>query len=111
MSGFHSRRLTRKLADRIRILVAFLVTLFAGQQWSVFERRPEFAQPRFGAGALVKIAILRFHGEFQLLDGAMQIAGPTFVSTLTICIVFVSVLFLNGPAQYLFTPLALARPA
>jgi CzcA family heavy metal efflux pump len=43
-----------------------------------------------------------------ILDGAAQIAGPTFVSTLTICIVFVSVLFLNGPAQYLFTPLALA---
>src|ERR1051325_1170330 len=43
-----------------------------------------------------------------ILDGAMQIAGPTFVSTLTICIVFVSVLFLNGPAQFLFTPLALA---
>src|SRR6201989_2655992 len=43
-----------------------------------------------------------------ILDGAVQIAGPTFVSTLTICIVFVSVLFLNGPAQYLFTPLALA---
>ena len=43
-----------------------------------------------------------------ILDGAMQIAGPTFVSTLTICIVFVSVLFLDGPAQYLFTPLALA---
>ena len=38
----------------------------------------------------------------------MQIAVPTFVSTLTICIVFVSVLFLDGPAKYLFTPLALA---
>lgn len=43
-----------------------------------------------------------------ILDGAMQIAGPTFVSTLTISIVFVSVLFLEGPAKYLFTPLALA---
>lgn len=43
-----------------------------------------------------------------ILDGAMQIAGPTFVSTLTISIVFVSVLFLEGPARYLFTPLALA---
>jgi CzcA family heavy metal efflux pump len=43
-----------------------------------------------------------------ILDGASQIAGPTFVSTLTICIVFVSVVFLDGPAQYLFTPLALA---
>lgn len=43
-----------------------------------------------------------------ILDGAMQIAGPTFVSTLTISIVFVSVLFLEGPPKYLFTPLALA---
>jgi multidrug efflux pump subunit AcrB len=43
-----------------------------------------------------------------ILDGAMQIAGPTFVSTLTICIVFVSVVFLDGPPKYLFTPMALA---
>ena len=40
-----------------------------------------------------------------ILDGAAQIAVPTFVSTLTICIVFVSVSFLDGPAKYLFTPL------
>src|SRR5205085_12425178 len=37
-----------------------------------------------------------------------QIAVPAFVSTLAICIVFVSVVFLTGPAKYLFTPLALA---
>ena len=43
-----------------------------------------------------------------ILDGAQQIAGPTFVSTLTICCVFVSVIFLDGPARYLFVPLALA---
>lgn len=43
-----------------------------------------------------------------ILDGAMQIAGPTFVSTLTISIVFVSVLFLDGPPKYLFTAQALA---
>ena len=43
-----------------------------------------------------------------ILDGAAQIAGPTFVSTLTISIVFVSVLFLDGPPKYLFTPMALA---
>lgn len=43
-----------------------------------------------------------------ILDGAQQIAVPTFVSTLSICIVFVSVVFLTGPAKYLFTPLALA---
>ncbi len=43
-----------------------------------------------------------------ILDGAAQIATPTFVSTLSICIVFVSVVFLTGPAKYLFTPLAFA---
>ncbi|HLK59541.1 MAG TPA: efflux RND transporter permease subunit [Chthonomonadaceae bacterium] len=43
-----------------------------------------------------------------ILDGAQQIATPTFVATLSICIVFVSVVFLYGPAKYLFTPLALA---
>src|SRR5580693_7237955 len=43
-----------------------------------------------------------------ILDGAMQIAAPAFVSTLCICIVFVPVVFLTGAARYLFTPLALA---
>jgi multidrug efflux pump subunit AcrB len=43
-----------------------------------------------------------------ILDGAAQIAVPAFVSTLSICIVFVPVLFLTGPAAYLFVPLALA---
>src|SRR5262249_37672055 len=43
-----------------------------------------------------------------ILDGASQIAVPAFVSTLAICIVFVPVVFLTGPAAYLFTPLALA---
>src|SRR5436309_3313582 len=43
-----------------------------------------------------------------ILDGAQQIATPAFVSTLSICIVFVPVVFLVGPAKYLFTPLAMA---
>jgi multidrug efflux pump subunit AcrB len=43
-----------------------------------------------------------------VLDGAAQIAVPTFVSTLSICIVFVPVLLLTGTARYLFTPLAMA---
>ncbi|WP_138507055.1 efflux RND transporter permease subunit [Spirosoma lacussanchae] len=41
-----------------------------------------------------------------ILEGAQQIATPTLVSTLTICIVFTSVLFLEGPARFLFGPLA-----
>jgi CzcA family heavy metal efflux pump len=43
-----------------------------------------------------------------ILDGAAQIAVPAFVSTLAICIVFVPVVFLTGPAASLFLPLALA---
>ena len=43
-----------------------------------------------------------------VLDGAQQIAVPAFVATLSICIVFVSVVFLTGPARFLFIPLALA---
>jgi multidrug efflux pump subunit AcrB len=43
-----------------------------------------------------------------ILDGAGQIAIPTFVATIAICIVFVPVLLLTGAARYLFTPLAMA---
>lgn len=43
-----------------------------------------------------------------ILDGLEEIATPTFVATLSICIVFVSVIFLTGPAKFLFTPLAMA---
>jgi multidrug efflux pump subunit AcrB len=42
------------------------------------------------------------------LHGAAGIAVPTLVSTLAISCVFVSVVFLHGPARYLFTPLGLA---
>ncbi len=43
-----------------------------------------------------------------ILAGASQIAVPTFVSTLCICIVFVPVLFLAEPIRSLFVPLAVA---
>jgi multidrug efflux pump subunit AcrB len=43
-----------------------------------------------------------------ILDGAQQIATPALVSTLSICIVFVPVVFLTGIVQFLFMPLALA---
>ncbi len=46
--------------------------------------------------------------EQSILDGAQQIAVPTFVSTLCICIVFVPMFFLTGVARYLFVPLAMA---
>jgi multidrug efflux pump subunit AcrB len=42
------------------------------------------------------------------LYGAAGIAVPTLVSTLAISCVFTSVIFLQGPAKYLFTPLGVA---
>ncbi|TDQ93172.1 efflux RND transporter permease subunit [Paraburkholderia silvatlantica] len=46
--------------------------------------------------------------EQAILDGAHQIAIPTLVSTLSICIVFVPMFLLTGVAHYLFIPLAQA---
>ncbi|PZM82389.1 MAG: AcrB/AcrD/AcrF family protein [Candidatus Melainabacteria bacterium] len=43
-----------------------------------------------------------------ILDGAQQIAVPTFVATSAICIVFLPVILLEGPARFLFVPFALA---
>jgi multidrug efflux pump subunit AcrB len=43
-----------------------------------------------------------------ILDGAQQIAVPAFVATTAISIVFLSVLFLEGAARYLFMGMALA---
>ena len=43
-----------------------------------------------------------------ILDGAQQIAVPSFVATLCICIVFIPVAFIGGSAKFLFTPLAMA---
>ncbi len=43
-----------------------------------------------------------------ILDGASQIATPTLIGTLAICIVFFPVALLSGVAKFLFTPLALA---
>lgn len=43
-----------------------------------------------------------------ILDGSYEVTIPAFVSTLSICIVFLPVVLLVGPAKFLFTPLALA---
>jgi multidrug efflux pump subunit AcrB len=44
--------------------------------------------------------------EQSILDGSAQIAVPAFVSTISICIVFVPMFFLSGVARYLFVPMA-----
>ena len=43
-----------------------------------------------------------------IVDGAREVAVPTLLSTLCICIVFVPVFLLQGTAKYLFSPLSLS---
>src|SRR2546427_320962 len=43
-----------------------------------------------------------------ILDGAAEVATPAFVATLSICIVFVPILFLAGVGGALFAPLAMS---
>ncbi|MBS1998484.1 MAG: efflux RND transporter permease subunit, partial [Cyanobacteria bacterium SZAS LIN-2] len=43
-----------------------------------------------------------------ILDGARQVALPALVSTLSICIVFVPLVFLTEPSRSLFVPLGMA---
>jgi len=48
-------------------------------------------------------------GESQktaILEGAAEIAAPSLVATLCICVVFLPMFFLTGVARYLFVPLA-----
>ena len=71
-------------------------------------------------GILVDDSTVTIENTYRLLDeekmplpsatlhGAAEIAMPTLVSTLVISCVFTSVVFLEGPAKYLFTPLGLA---
>ena len=46
--------------------------------------------------------------EKAILDGAEQVALPALVSTLSICIVFVPLVFLTEPSRSLFVPLGMA---
>ena len=41
-----------------------------------------------------------------IIDGASQIVQPAFVSTFSICIVFIPMFFLSGVPRYLFVPMA-----
>jgi multidrug efflux pump subunit AcrB len=43
-----------------------------------------------------------------IVNGASEVAVPTFLATLCICIVFVPVFLLQGTAKYLFSPLSLS---
>ena len=44
--------------------------------------------------------------QTAILEGAAEIAAPSLVATLCICVVFLPMFFLTGVARYLFVPLA-----
>ena len=44
----------------------------------------------------------------SILDGAAQISLPVIMATLAICVVFFPIVLLEGPARFLFMPMALA---
>src|SRR5580700_7786953 len=46
--------------------------------------------------------------EQAILQGAGEVGIPTFLSTVSICVVFVPVFLLQGTAKYLFSPLSLS---
>src|SRR5882757_742237 len=64
--------------------------------------------------ATITIENIHRHSELgqklraAILEGSREIAVPALVSALAISIVFVPVVFLVGPAKFLFTPMALA---
>ena len=64
--------------------------------------------------ATVTIENINWHLEHgkdvktAILDGAVQIATPAFVSTMCICIVFVPMFYLPGVSGFLFVPMALS---
>ncbi len=70
-------------------------------------------------GILVDDATVAIENTYRLLEeglefrravvqGAAGIAKPALISTLAICMAFISVVFLTGAAKFLFTPQALA---
>ena len=99
----------------LSILTSLIVLKFLGQTINVMT----LGGLALAVGILVDdatVAIENIHRNLgmkktlvrAIVDGSREIAVPAFVSTLSICIVFVPVIFLKGTAKYLFTPLAMA---
>lgn len=103
------------LSIPLSVLVSIICLALAGQTLNMMT----LGGLALAVGVLVDdatVAIENIHRNIEegkklrqaILDGSAQIAGPTFVSTLAICIVFTPVVFLTGAAKSLFTPLAMA---
>ncbi len=99
----------------LSIMVSIIILGFLGESLNVMT----LGGMALAVGILVDdatVAIENIHRNLHqrkslvraILDGAQQIAVPSFVATLCICIVFVPVVFISGAARFLVTPLAMA---
>ncbi|MSP92750.1 MAG: efflux RND transporter permease subunit [Myxococcales bacterium] len=102
------------LAIPLSVIGSFVLLYATGQTLNVFT----LGGLALGVGRLVDDSIVELeniHRHFLLggprraavLDAAQEVAMPILVSTVTTVVVFVPVLFLDGVARELFTPLAL----
>lgn len=103
------------VAIPLSILVSIILLAFLGESLNVMT----LGGMALAVGILVDdatVAIENIHRNLHMrkslvraiLDGAEQIAVPSFVATVCICIVFVPVVFISGAARFLFTPMAMA---
>ncbi len=99
----------------LSILVSICVLYALGQTLNIMT----LGGLALAVGILVDDATVEIENDYRhlslgtplrqaILDAAAEVASPAFVSTLSICIVFVPILFLGGVGGYLFSPLALA---
>jgi multidrug efflux pump subunit AcrB len=99
----------------LSIMVSIIILGFLGESLNVMT----LGGMALAVGVLVDdatVAIENIHRNLHqrkslvraILDGAQQIAVPSFVATVCICIVFVPVVFISGAARFLFTPMAMA---
>src|ERR1700731_2460298 len=99
----------------LSILTSIVVLYFLGQTLNTMT----LGGLALAVGILVDDSTVTIENTHRLRSGGMNLAAatlhgsagiavPTMVSTLAISCVFTSVIFLEGPAKFLFTPLGLA---
>ncbi|HEY2588033.1 MAG TPA: efflux RND transporter permease subunit, partial [Tepidisphaeraceae bacterium] len=99
----------------LSILVSIIVLHALGQTLNIMT----LGGLALAVGILVDDATVEVENDYRhlelgrplrqaILDAAAEVATPAFVATLSICIVFVPILFLSGVGGYLFAPLSLS---
>src|SRR6201993_1035622 len=113
--GFWRSALIVLISIPLSILTSIVVLYFMGHTLNTMT----LGGMALAVGILVDDSTVTIENTHRLRSGGMSLAAatlhgsagiavPTMVSTLAISCVFTSVIFLEGPAKFLFTPLGLA---